>query len=685
MRDIRFCAWIIIFACVAFGLADAAAAQCEPLGWSSLGNGVSGGPQPRVLALAQFDDGSGRGPTIHAGGEFTRAGSVAAVNIARWNGSTWQALDSELNGPVRALMVFDDGNGPALFAGGDFTLAGNVPVNRIAKWNGRTWSALSEGIPVGSVRCMSEFDDGAGVALYVGGTFTIVGGVRTNNIARWNGKNWSAVGAGLGGAGEAVNALATFKSNGSTLLYVGGSFAFPSSPRIVAWNGTAWLGLGGADGTINALEACTLEPLQGLFVGGAFTEIGGINAQALARWTGEDWTKLPAPEWNAGEVTALSALNDRYHSVLYVGGRTSGYISPLPLQRWDGRQWFSANTVDGFIWSLATVNDASGSSVYVGGDFRTIGSLPMASISRLRVASPSFNCNHNRTIDSCDLNSGTSSDCNGDGVPDECEVADTYRLDGGVAVQAYGLANGGDYLWLNQFTVRPHAQFIDVVSLPWSPFGADGLSVRVLIYADPNGDGDPSDAVLLADTATENFFEDWSLPFAKIRVPHVFVGPVGRSFFIAAFSRSATPSFVAIGDNSIPLQVRSWRRYDALGSIDVHHPAQGGSIDSVADRNWMLRAISMDCNSNGVWDDCDIESGTSHDANHDGVPDECEVVCEADIAPPGGNGAVNADDLVFVITNWSTTGSGPADINHDNIVNIDDLVAVITAWGPCPQ
>jgi hypothetical protein len=32
----------------------------------------------------------------------------------------------------------------------------------------------------------------------------------------------------------------------------------------------------------------------------------------------------------------------------------------------------------------------------------------------------------------------------------------------------------------------------------------------------------------------------------------------------------------------------------------------------------------MDCNLNGVPDECDISSGTSHDYNHNGVPDECE-------------------------------------------------------------
>ncbi|HWB19080.1 MAG TPA: hypothetical protein VG711_02180, partial [Phycisphaerales bacterium] len=56
--------------------------------------------------------------------------------------------------------------------------------------------------------------------------------------------------------------------------------------------------------------------------------------------------------------------------------------------------------------------------------------------------------------------------------------------------------------------------------------------------------------------------------------------------------------------------------------------------------------------------------------------------CPADIAPPGGNGQVNIDDLTQIILNWGTNDAN-ADINDDGNVNIDDLTAVILGWGPC--
>ncbi|HYV29047.1 MAG TPA: hypothetical protein VFA77_16050, partial [Candidatus Eisenbacteria bacterium] len=36
--------------------------------------------------------------------------------------------------------------------------------------------------------------------LYAGGDFTTAGGVNVNQIARWDGKAWSALGSGLSGS-----------------------------------------------------------------------------------------------------------------------------------------------------------------------------------------------------------------------------------------------------------------------------------------------------------------------------------------------------------------------------------------------------------------------------------------------------------------------------------------------------
>jgi len=61
--------------------------------------------------------------------------------------------------------------------------------------------------------------------------------------------------------------------------------------------------------------------------------------------------------------------------------------------------------------------------------------------------------------------------------------------------------------------------------------------------------------------------------------------------------------------------------------------------------------------------------------------------CLPDIAPPGGNGIVNVDDLLMVINSWGPCSGCAADIvppGGNGVVNVDDLLAVINAWGACP-
>ena len=61
--------------------------------------------------------------------------------------------------------------------------------------------------------------------------------------------------------------------------------------------------------------------------------------------------------------------------------------------------------------------------------------------------------------------------------------------------------------------------------------------------------------------------------------------------------------------------------------------------------------------------------------------------CPADIAPTGGNGIVDVDDLLAVINAWGACESCVADIapltNGNGTVDVDDLLLVINSWGAC--
>ncbi|MFZ9916289.1 MAG: hypothetical protein ACO3IB_13285, partial [Phycisphaerales bacterium] len=56
--------------------------------------------------------------------------------------------------------------------------------------------------------------------------------------------------------------------------------------------------------------------------------------------------------------------------------------------------------------------------------------------------------------------------------------------------------------------------------------------------------------------------------------------------------------------------------------------------------------------------------------------------CLGDIAPTGGDGLVNGQDLAAVLSQWGSPGF--ADLNGDGTTNAADLAVILSAWGVCP-
>lgn len=203
-------------------------ARWDGANWADVGGGLDS----TGYALHVHDDGGGL--ALFAGGAFTLAGGNVVNGIARWNGATWSALGSGLGGssfPAAATMTsFDDGAGPVLVVGGEFLDAGGVAAAHIASWNGAAWAPLGAGAsghPFTYVDQLHVHDDGAGPALYAGGLFTSMGFVSANYIARRRGGSWSGIDYGVDSTNNpAVWALASFDDGAGQALWVGGSFEF---------------------------------------------------------------------------------------------------------------------------------------------------------------------------------------------------------------------------------------------------------------------------------------------------------------------------------------------------------------------------------------------------------------------------------------------------------------------------
>jgi len=319
-------------------------ARWDGTAWSPLGLGITGA-NSEVFALSVFDDGSG--PALYVGGDFTQAGGNPANRIARWDGAVWAPLGDGMNSWVRALAIFDDGTGPALYAGGRFNQAGGILASRIARWDGTTWSPLGAGIgdhSSSSVLALAVFDDGSGPALYAGGNFTQAGGSPANRIARWNGTTWSTLGAGLSGTSAFVQALAVFNDGSGPALYAGGNFTQAggnSASRIARWDGTDWSSLGagvnGLDSSVLTLTVFDDGSGPALYAGGSFTEAGTGLANRAARWDGTAWSTLGTGLENDDPdvsvvVADLIVFDNGFGPALYVGGDFT-YAGGRPVSR----------------------------------------------------------------------------------------------------------------------------------------------------------------------------------------------------------------------------------------------------------------------------------------------------------------------------------------------------------------
>ncbi len=301
--------------------------------WAPLSSAPVGWVAREVATFAVFDDGSGA--ALYAAGEFGLGGPGSSDAVARWNGSSFALLGGQMNQSVDALAVIDAGGGPRLYAGGTFTSAGGASANRIAMWSGSSWTPLGVGMSpfAGSsctVHALAVFDDGSGPALYAGGFFESAGGVVVNNVAKWDGANWTALGSGvdeLGPARGSVSVLGVFDDGTGPALYAGGRFDLAggvAASNIAKWDGSTWTPLGGglsgaSAGLVRALAVHDDGSGPALFVGGGFATAGGLAASNIAKWNGSSWAPLGSgvSAW----ARAMTVFDDGVGlPALYVGG-----------------------------------------------------------------------------------------------------------------------------------------------------------------------------------------------------------------------------------------------------------------------------------------------------------------------------------------------------------------------------
>ncbi len=438
-------------------------AQWDGQAWQPLGEGT-GGTRPDVCSLTVYED------KLVASGEFTRAGNANAIAIAQWDGQRWDTLGSGLAGiadygpVVLSLTVYRD----ELVATGGFVIGGTSVESTVAKWDGQTWEPLDTQLlsdyyvvawsstvfndtliiagsigshgqndsnnyvfqwdgsswrrldPVTSnfdiyavdsyedrlIACgdfgVVQWDGNAWGYLYgglsdaisamtvfqgnlvVAGPFAFAGLVNVHRIAQFDGASWQALGTGIadfnredGGNRNGIPPVgisALEKYDGK--LIAGGYFPIAGGQfvnHIAEWDGKSWQSLG--SGVSNKVFALTIYDGK-LIAGGSFTSAGGVTANHIAIWDGESWQPL-----GSGVSSTVTALGV-YHGLLIVGGNftTAGGVSVNHIAQWDGESWQAlGGGINGDVYQIVAYQD---NFLIVGGNFSRAGSETAYDVAR---------------------------------------------------------------------------------------------------------------------------------------------------------------------------------------------------------------------------------------------------------------------------------------------------------------
>lgn len=393
------------------------------------------GPGGGLVTAVLRDDSS---DAVYAAGEFTYAGTAQAKNIARWDGTQWNALGSGLDITANALVKDSSGT---LYAAGSGGGGGGIGIgpssNDMYTWDGTNWTPWASALPGRStIHDMVVLSNGD---IIVAGDFQGIDGVQINNVARydgtvwtpidpnnepdddvfditvtangfciggyfenigtkaakgaacWDGRGWSPIGAGIDGNVHALHSL----GNGEFLA--AGQFRVGSAYGLAKFDGSTWSGHAGgvAGGMVTNVRTLHEGPNGEIYVGGSFTYVGPnrINSSNIGRLDGTSWTALGTGVREKSRITngmplGVYAIASLGNGGILAGGfftNASDAVAPN-LAEWDGSQWSSYVNADSpYLGADGTVStfaaDANG-DLYAGGWFGQIGTNGSAGISR---------------------------------------------------------------------------------------------------------------------------------------------------------------------------------------------------------------------------------------------------------------------------------------------------------------
>jgi hypothetical protein len=198
--------------------------------WHPVGTGVtdpSGGLVQQILKIAIYDS------ALIAIGEFDKMGDApGTAHCAQFRNGAWAALgvDTPVHSLPTGLYVIED----TLHMLGWFDTVGTQVIHKWAKWDGEQWRPGGANEPlVNQAHACAKYQGD----YYVGGNYYTPNGI--NDLARWAGGEWHALGPGLLGDPWVQDLMVYYD-----LLWVAGEFfqqAGNAATGLMAWDGSNWI------------------------------------------------------------------------------------------------------------------------------------------------------------------------------------------------------------------------------------------------------------------------------------------------------------------------------------------------------------------------------------------------------------------------------------------------------------
>lgn len=207
---------------------------------------------------------------LYFGGSITKANNNYLNGIAKYNGSSFDTLQSGVQGyggVVKSMQMFQN----KLYAFGSFQYTGKYNCKYIGRWNGSSWDSVNfkPNQPV-------WWSDVYNNELYVSGWFDTIAGLPIKHVAKYDGTNWHDLSFPFSDRAQAIK---NYKGKVYIASYTG----------LWVYENNTWSNLADCKGDMfrYVYGMTVIDSL--LYVYGRFNSLGGVTSKGIVAFDGTKW------------------------------------------------------------------------------------------------------------------------------------------------------------------------------------------------------------------------------------------------------------------------------------------------------------------------------------------------------------------------------------------------------------